>query len=189
MRTYIHFLCFILCFSSVLSQSDSIVRVALLTNDQEPERRFNEGVKKYLEQDYEGALERFSVALELKNDLERAIYMQGMCSFSLKKYQEAISFFQKSLEIQKTADTYYYLGECVYKLDDKAQSLSYFSKAIQLNPKNGDAYYRKGVIFLEQQEYDLALMCYDSVLGMILLQYTLDKGMCQMQLKHMKKQF
>lgn len=74
------------------------------------------------------------------------------------RYAEAISVFQKVLEIDPAyVDAYYNLGSCHEHLGENDRALRYFHKVEQLNPKDPDADFRIGRLLLRMGRYRQAL--------------------------------
>jgi tetratricopeptide (TPR) repeat protein len=90
--------------------------------------------------EYEKAIEEFKNALSIKTEDSNLSYYLGICNYQLEKYEEAINYFQKSLETISDDEVYYYAGSCYYYLDQYPQAIDFLSKAVEINPNNADAY-------------------------------------------------
>ena len=89
---------------------------------------------------------------------------KGFALNALKRYDEAISTFQKALEL----DSYFYVWNglgIVYTTKQKyEEALQCYDKALKLDPKYTDAWYNKGQVYDYLQKYEEALQCYDEIL-------------------------
>ena len=62
--------------------------------------------------------------------------------YSVGKYNEAISLYQKIIEQQGTSsEIYYNLGNCYYKIHDLAHSILYYERALKIDPSDEDIRY------------------------------------------------
>jgi predicted O-linked N-acetylglucosamine transferase (SPINDLY family) len=71
----------------------------------------------------------------------------GLSYFKLANYREAISKFNKELEIAVEDNIYISIGDCEYALGNINDALAYYDKAISFNPKSFEAYNSKTVIY------------------------------------------
>ena len=112
-----------------------------------------------LQKDYQGAIEMYTKAIELKPSFEDAYFNRAQNYLKLKKYDEAITDFTKTISINpKAADAYNGRGYVYYLAyqgeDDTDKALADFAKAIELDPKNPMAYYNRANIYFMNKEYD-----------------------------------
>lgn len=76
-----------------------------------------------------------------------ANFKSGVLFLNLKKYENAISFFEKSLRFQEFPSRFYYVGLCYYLNKDYILAKLYFNKTIQLSPYHYHAHYYLGNIY------------------------------------------
>ena len=99
---------------------------------------FNIGVGQMAYENYEGAIQSFSKAVELKNDYANALANRGVCYHRLKKYDQAIADYQKSELITKGLSSYNMA--CAYSLlgkpDEAFQWLTLCQKSEYKQRKN-----------------------------------------------------
>jgi tetratricopeptide (TPR) repeat protein len=62
----------------------------------------------------------------------------------LKKYDKAIDYCQKAIDISpKHAEAYYFMGNAYYGLGDTKQAVSYYQKAARLNQDDAQEWLEK----------------------------------------------
>ena len=83
---------------------------------------------------YSSANNYFTDAIKLKPDYADAYFQAAKCKFYLNKFQQAIEYFSKSIELKSelTSEAYYYRGLCKSNSNDKIGACSDFSKAVSL---------------------------------------------------------
>jgi tetratricopeptide (TPR) repeat protein len=118
---------------------------------------------------------------ETEESEKAAIYNQiGWANDELGKYKEAITFYEKSLEIKKTlpsnhpnlASSYNNIGAVYDKMGEYSKALSYYEKALELQqqslpPNHPDlamSYNNIGAVYNKMGEYSKALSSYEKAL-------------------------
>jgi tetratricopeptide (TPR) repeat protein len=71
---------------------------------------------------------------EQKYILTKTYYAMGWLSFNERKYDQALSFYNKSLELEETAMTYYWLGKVYEALKKNYKAKKMWKKALNINP-------------------------------------------------------
>jgi tetratricopeptide (TPR) repeat protein len=97
---------FLLCIVAVF--------VTSLATAQDAYHFFNIGVGQMAYENYDGAIQSFSTAIELKNDYANALANRGICYHRVKKYDQAVIDYQKSELITKGLSSYNMA--CAYSL-------------------------------------------------------------------------
>jgi tetratricopeptide (TPR) repeat protein len=83
----------------------------------------------------------------------------------LKKYDEAIAAFQKTIEIDpKDARAYYNMGFSYGKQEKYDEAIAAFQKAIEIDPKDAMTYYNMGISFGKQEKYDEAIAAFQKAI-------------------------
>ncbi len=122
---------FLSCFS--LSQNDKSRKYLI------------EGNKSYLAASYDEAAANYLRAIQEGEDSYKSNFNLGNAMFRLKKFNDAVSQYQKSIKFaaNKTeeANAHFNIGDSYYKKKDYAQAAESFKKALKLNPKDEEARY------------------------------------------------
>jgi tetratricopeptide (TPR) repeat protein len=80
-------------------------------------------------------------------------------------YYEALSDFNKAIELNSKSDlAYYSRGKLKLRISTNNEALSDFNKAIELNPKYAAAYFERGLIKGELNDYLKAIAEFDKVI-------------------------
>lgn len=152
---------------------------------------FNTGVEKLNAQEYDAALENFNQVLtmaevvgaeadDMKAQAQKQIpstyYRQATTFMKRKQYDNAIPYLENTVatatmydnnaEISKKASGYLpqlYVrqGNQEWKNKEYDASIEYFDKALALNPNIYQACQGKGMVYLEQDETDLMMECFN----------------------------
>ncbi|MGB5989546.1 MAG: tetratricopeptide repeat protein [Marinifilaceae bacterium] len=106
----------------------------------------NSGANKFNEGDIEGAFNDFKTTLEVENAEVFAnktlidtpiIFYTGLSAFKLKKYKEAIPFYEKALSYNfESAKCYAALANAHKELKNPTKALEYLHKGYELYPDN-----------------------------------------------------
>ena len=79
-------------------------------------------------------------------DLGKEYGQEGATLLALGRYEEAIVYFDKALEIDPNdADSWGSKGSALQQLHRHEESLMCFDKAIQINPLDADSWHKKGM--------------------------------------------
>lgn len=92
-----------------------------LNEDYDPQDVYDEGVALFGERDYQNAIEKFSIVLNMFNSLEdtlkaKALYNLGACYYRLSKYRQALNKFEEALAVGSIpADVLHYIQRGIRK--------------------------------------------------------------------------
>ena len=120
----------------------------------------------------EEAIEMYR-ALEVKNP-ESAVVLRGIADLyyeNLNRYAgEALTYYEKLLETQKTAELYFYAATCKRHLGDLEGARIYYLKELEMDPEDIDGY--RGLAFIADTygEYEKSLEALDQALA-IMMEY------------------
>lgn len=162
--------------SKVIAQSIAFNKGA--TNFQ---RQLASAYDSYYSDDYTIALEKYIELLKNNKDemtvtqLASIYYYVGYSYLSEENYDEAITFLQKSLDINiNDYEVFCNIGFCYQRLYEQNQNIeylenaaNYYTKAIEVNPKNEDdwLYTKIAEIAATKLNYPLAIEWYDKVIS------------------------
>ncbi|WP_016953184.1 serine protease [Anabaena sp. PCC 7108] len=116
-------------------------------------------------QKHENALEAINLgikAAEESHKPEPLLYLvSGYLLEKSKQYNEAISYYNKALEIDSQISEIYLNRGKIYGQQRRTDlEIADYTQAININPKFTQAYYNRGVVYDEQGENDLAIADY-----------------------------
>lgn len=99
-----------------------------------PDDYFKNGVEKYNDKDFEGALSDFTVAIEMNSSFAEAYYLRGLLyGKEYHKYNKAIKDFTKAIKLNPDyAEAYFNRGVTYRILDDLKHSTEDWLKAKEL---------------------------------------------------------
>ena len=104
------------------------------------EQRFDDGLGKFVQRDYENANIAFKDVIKLDPKNYEAYYYIGICNIRLKFYKEAITSFDKAIELNpKYPRAYYNRGVARFYLEDRFYGCIDFKKAVELDPEYDEA--------------------------------------------------
>jgi tetratricopeptide (TPR) repeat protein len=117
-----------------------------------------QGNKLYKDSLYDAAEQKFSKALEVDANDEKAIYNQGNAYYKQKKLEEAIKNFELSAGLMEDAHqkaaAYYNLGNSFFDSQQYDKSIEAYKNALRQNPNDMDTKYNLMVAkkMLENQQ-------------------------------------
>ena len=92
-----------------------------------------------------------------KSQRAEELYNTGYMMGLLGRYQEAIQLFERSLEIQPTAEAYTYMGWTYGHIRNYTRAIQEAEKAIRIDPDFGNPYNDIGVYLIAQGKEDEAI--------------------------------
>jgi Flp pilus assembly protein TadD len=150
--------------AALTSSSDSPI---LPTTSATPENPIPRDVMQYLWQgdelygrgEYEEAIANYDRFLEQLPNVSDVHNNRGLAYFQLKRYEEAVTDFSKSIELGNSEPALpYYNRGLVYFAQDKFQlAIDDFSQAVTLNPEFAQAFNSRAVALSEQGQYESAI--------------------------------
>ena len=92
-----------------------------------------------------------------KSQMAEQLYNTGYLLTLLGRYEEAILLFERSLEIQPTAEAYTYMGWTYSHMGDNKRAIEEAEKAIRIDPDFGNPYNDIGVYLMDQGKEEEAI--------------------------------
>jgi tetratricopeptide (TPR) repeat protein len=92
-----------------------------------------------------------------RSALAERLYNTGYLLTLVGRYEEAIRYFHKSIEVEPTAEAYTYLGWTYGQMGDYARAIAEAEKAIHIDPEFGNPYNDIGVYLIEQGKEEEAI--------------------------------
>jgi uncharacterized caspase-like protein/tetratricopeptide (TPR) repeat protein len=122
---------------------------------------YTKGNDKYNKQNYKGAFEDYTQAIQHNPSYADAYIGRGNTNALLKDYQLAIADYSQALKLNpKAADAYKNRGDAKTWLKDYQLAINDYNQALKLNPSYADAYYSRGNARTWLKEYQLAIADY-----------------------------
>jgi tetratricopeptide (TPR) repeat protein len=95
----------------------------------------------------------------------KKLYDEGWALLDQQKYQEAISAFDKAIELNPNdANAWYNKGYALGNLAKYEEAIIAFDKAIEIKPDDANAWNNKGYALFNLGKYEEAIECYDKAL-------------------------
>jgi len=95
------------------------------------------------------------------------MFLEGQKLIRLKRYEEAIEYFDQSLALDpNNADVWYSKGTVLYELKQYEEAINCLDRSLTLDPNNDNAWYYKGAILYELGRYEEAINCFDQLLAL-----------------------
>lgn len=120
--------------------------------------------------EYDSALETFGLA-EAAGEEPRLLYRgQGIAYLGKTMYAEAAEAFEKALACSDGRvsgidyDINYYLATAYYKMGEKDKAIQVYDAIVALKEKEVDAYYLRGVIYIEKGDLEKARADFDKTI-------------------------
>ena len=97
---------------------------------------------------------------------KRYFYLsKGLALFKLEKYNDAIKYYDKMIELKHDdVDAYYNKGIALADSEHREKAIVCFDSVLELNFDDIDAYIQKGIILAELERYDEAIQCLDKTI-------------------------
>ena len=143
---------------------------------------------------YELSLDALEIFKENIPKKENLFYESGLCLLDLEKYNEAIEYFDKAINLSKKnsflSECYFNKGLCFSKLNNKTNALMNFDKALEYNDKNEDIFNYKAHCLMVLEKYDEAIKSYINAIDLNKEKYTMENdgyfniGFCYIKLKN-----
>jgi len=117
-----------------------------------------------LKKDMNEAMSWYRKSLAINPNERKANFGIGYCLNNLGKYSEAIPYLQKAIAEESTyTAAYIELGYSKYMTSDNSAALENFNKALSLNPKNENARYYAGLVYINQNNKTMAQKMVDEL--------------------------
>ena len=118
--------------------------------------------------DFETACSELALALINLPDHPGLLFRRGMCLFRLKRYDEAIADFHKSLHrcaASKEATVTFWRGLAYQRKHNLENAEIDFNRVLVLEPKHTGAYYFRGICLIARKEFKRAIKDFTADLG------------------------
>ncbi|MEH2243176.1 tetratricopeptide repeat protein [Nostoc sp.] len=124
-----------------------------------------QGVEKFNQHDYRGAITDFNQAIRLNPNNAQPYYNRGLARSGLGDHTGAISDYNQALRLNsKFTDAYSDRGWEYYKLGNYKQAISDYNQAMEIYPKYGRSYYLRGIVYAAQGNYKQSIADYNKAI-------------------------
>ncbi len=106
----------------------------ILATKTTPEMHAERSVQFYRAGDFSMANVHITTYLKVHPRDVPALTVKGHCLFNLDYVKEALTYYQKALEMEKSPATHNNVGFALYTLSDYGGALQHFQKALEMNP-------------------------------------------------------
>jgi uncharacterized caspase-like protein len=111
------------------------------------------------------ALQRFRLAIQLRNDLGIAYTSRGTLYAATGEHDLAIRDFTWAIENDaQDAIAYFRRGRSLFRLRRYEDALEDFSQSIRLNPTDANPYYGRGQVHFTQGQFEAAMQDYNAAI-------------------------
>ena len=92
-------------------------------------------------------------------------YMEGKRYYEQKEFQQALSTYSQSIQLNPhRAETYYERGRAYYEIGNNPEALKDFDRALRINPDYGKAYLSRGLVRRRLKKYRGAIKDFNQAL-------------------------
>lgn len=121
-------------------------------------QKLEEGNKLSDQQNYQGAISKYTESINLNPNDADAYYNRGCNYGKLQNYSQAISDYTQAIKLNPNdVEAYYNRGNAYYYLKNYSQAIEDFTQAIKLNPNVADAYTNRGLAYGMLKNYSQAI--------------------------------
>ena len=118
--------------------------------EEDAQRWWEEGNRKFDAGDYTGAIEFYDKAVEFKPDYYEAWYNRGIALDDLGRYEDAITSYDKAVAIKPDChEAWYNRGNALDDLGRYEEAITSYDKAVAIKPDCHEAWNRKGVVLCD----------------------------------------
>ncbi|MEH2048891.1 tetratricopeptide repeat protein [Nostoc sp.] len=126
---------------------------------------YNEGLEKYNNKDFSGAIEDYTQAIEINPNYANAYMNRGLAHYDLGDNQAAIEDYNQAIKINPNyANAYINRGLARYDLGDKQTAIEDYNQAIEINPNDANAYYNRGLARYDLGDNQAAIEDYNQAI-------------------------
>ncbi len=114
--------------------------------------------------DYPAAIADYTEAVSKKPDYVKAFENRGQAYYATKKFEEASKDFREveKLTEKPSPELFRLLGDTYYSMKKFVVAREYYDKVIAAGVKDKDVYFKRGMMQLEEEEFQGALTDFDN---------------------------
>jgi len=107
--------------------------------------------------DYDAAVERASMAIELDPEYADHYFQRGQLFNWIEDYHSAIDDLNRAIELEPRTEYYFERGIAYRGSDDSDRAIEDFHQAIELEPDNPAPYIDLGAVYRSRGDFDVSL--------------------------------
>lgn len=124
------------------------------------------GIQNANTQNYKGALEDFSHAIEAKPSEPTGHYCRGLTKLILKNFESAISDFTDCIRLQmKEQNIIYYRGLANYGARDFDHAILDFSRYVKIESNYAEAYFNLALCYKQKRDYQKSIQFFTETIN------------------------
>ncbi|MEH1820406.1 MAG: tetratricopeptide repeat protein [Nostoc sp.] len=129
------------------------------------ETYYNEGLEKYNNKDFRGAIEDYTQAIQINPNYAAAYINRGLARYDLGDNQAAIQDYNQAIQINPNdAAAYINRGSARSNLEDNQAAIQDYNQAIKINPNYANAYYGRGLARYNLGDNQAAIQDYNQAI-------------------------
>ncbi|MEX3618906.1 tetratricopeptide repeat protein [Paenibacillus glucanolyticus] len=126
------------------------------------ELRYQTGINAYQQSDYPAAIQQFELVLALDPGHLLSLRYLAVMSKEAQRFEEAVLYYKKALDIEDLWFLHADLGSCYYHLDQYEESVFHFGKAKLDDDKGQEHYFEYGSALRLNGQYREAVQIFDA---------------------------
>ncbi len=117
------------------------------------------------EENYIKAIEFFSKAISISDNVKFIKYNRGLSYHKLNQLDNALIDYSDEIKINPNYPDVWYNRAIIYeKLFNYEESIKNYDTVISLNPNNKEAFHNKGLVLISLNKYQESIQCFDSAI-------------------------
>jgi len=147
------------------SSQSSFYDAAIAQNPNSSFSYNNRGTLKFMDKDYQGALDDFTKAASVNNTIAETYLNMALAQSNLNNFKDAVPNYDKYISFRpKKAETYVNKGMALGSMGDFKGAITCFTKAISLDSNMWGAYGDRAIAKFQIKDYKGAIIDCDKVL-------------------------
>ena len=134
----------------------TLARIAMRKNDTATAAAnfYTAGIMLYQKKDYDAAIIMFTQALHNDPSIQEAYLYLGQIYEDTNQLNRAIYYYTIAYSMKKENDVLLRIGYLYALLKDYSKAFEYMNTALNMNKENPDAYFFKGLVYLQKNNYN-----------------------------------
>ena len=139
--------------------------------------------------EFQKSLNCFLRCIKLGEKTLEILYGIARCYKELYQFDDALKYYNKALELDPSAKSYYLFAKCLYSMGKKEYAIEIYNKAIELNPNYIEAYFNKGICLSNLNFKEEAINMYNKTIELNpnFVDAYFQRGYCYYNLKKYQK--